>query len=540
MNFVAGDSLLRLEEPEKAVPYLQAALAADPKLAGRGRVARAGAFATGKECGGRSAPGAGAGAGRRRQPALPVGERLPRQRQRREGARRNGEISGDREAQRGAEGGGGERGADRAAEVAELRGRRWLADSVRVCACAAAHRAPRRSAFARSREDAGISFVLENSPTDRKHLIETMPGGIAVLDYDGDGRPDIYFTNGAEIPSLEKSSPKYWNRLYRNEGGMKFRDVTEAGRASRARATRWAPPRPTTTTTATPTSSSPASIATSLYHNLGNGRFEDVTAKAGIASGEWAVAAGMVRLRPRRQTRPLGGALRQMVARATTAIAATPSQGPAHLLPSEILRGARQHALPQSRRRHVRGRHRARRASRSIAGRGMSVAFADYDQDGWPDVFVTNDNMPNFLFHNTGNGTFEEVALLGRRGAARSRQAGREHGGGVQGLRQRRPAGHLRHCARRRDVSRCFATSARAISRTRLISRSVGALSVKHSGWGLGLFDFNNDGWKDLFTANSHVNDRVELTERGRLSREELGLRERRRDLSGRFRGRRV
>ena len=58
-------------------------------------------------------------------------------------------------------------------------------------------------------------------PTD-KHLIETMPGGIAVFDYDGDGRPDIYFTNGADIPSLEKSSPKYWNRLFRNEGNLKF------------------------------------------------------------------------------------------------------------------------------------------------------------------------------------------------------------------------------------------------------------------------------------------------------------------------------
>src|SRR2546423_1058118 len=75
--------------------------------------------------------------------------------------------------------------------------------------------------------DAGISFVLENHPTARKHMIETMPGGIAVFDYDGDGRPDIYFTNGAEIPSLEKTLSKYWNRLYRNEGNWKFRDVTQ-------------------------------------------------------------------------------------------------------------------------------------------------------------------------------------------------------------------------------------------------------------------------------------------------------------------------
>ena len=69
---------------------------------------------------------------------------------------------------------------------------------------------------------------LENSPTPRKHLIETMPGGVAVFDYDGDGRLDIFFTNGAAIPSLEKDSPRYYNRLFRNQGDMKFIDVTDA------------------------------------------------------------------------------------------------------------------------------------------------------------------------------------------------------------------------------------------------------------------------------------------------------------------------
>src|SRR5262245_20740583 len=75
---------------------------------------------------------------------------------------------------------------------------------------------------------AGIHFVLENNPTPRKHLIETMPGGVAIFDYNNDGRPDIYFTNGAAIPYLETESPKYWNRLYRNEGNLRFSDVTEA------------------------------------------------------------------------------------------------------------------------------------------------------------------------------------------------------------------------------------------------------------------------------------------------------------------------
>src|SRR2546423_6337517 len=73
---------------------------------------------------------------------------------------------------------------------------------------------------------AGLDFVLQNDPTPRKHMIETMPGGVAAFDYNGDGLPDIFFTNGASIPSLEKDSPKFFNRLYRNDGGMKFTDVT--------------------------------------------------------------------------------------------------------------------------------------------------------------------------------------------------------------------------------------------------------------------------------------------------------------------------
>src|SRR5947208_3472392 len=74
---------------------------------------------------------------------------------------------------------------------------------------------------------AGLRFVLENNPTPRKHMIETMAGGVAAFDYNGDGLTDIFFTNGAAIPSLEKESPKYWNRSFRNDGGMKFTDVTE-------------------------------------------------------------------------------------------------------------------------------------------------------------------------------------------------------------------------------------------------------------------------------------------------------------------------
>src|SRR5947209_10012634 len=138
---------------------------------------------------------------------------------------------------------------------------------------------------------ASIPFVLENNPTDRKHLIETMPGGIAVFDYDGDGRPDIYFTNGAEIPSLAKSSAKFWNRLFRNEGNMRFRDVTaEAGVAGVGYSMGAAAA--DFDNDGKPDLFVAGVNRNTLFRNLGDGHFEDVTAKAGIKSGELAVAAG--------------------------------------------------------------------------------------------------------------------------------------------------------------------------------------------------------------------------------------------------------
>ena len=138
--------------------------------------------------------------------------------------------------------------------------------------------------------DAGLRFTLENCPTPQKQMIETMPGGIAVFDYDNDGRPDIFFTNGADVGTLKKNSPKYYNRLFRNESNLHFRDVTGS-------------------TGVAGDGYSMGVVAgdfdndgnvdlfvtgvlhNSLLHNLGNGRFEDVTARSGIKSDEWSVAA---------------------------------------------------------------------------------------------------------------------------------------------------------------------------------------------------------------------------------------------------------
>jgi hypothetical protein len=356
--------------------------------------------------------------------------------------------------------------------------------------------------------EAGISFVLENNPTERKHLIETMPGGIAVLDYNGDGRPDIYFTNGAAIPSLEKSTPKFWNRLYRNDGGLKFTDVTEEAGVAGAGY------------------SMGAAVAdfdndgrvdlfvagvnrNTLYRNLGSGKFEDVTAKAGIASGEWAVAAGWFDY-------DRDGNLDLWVvhyAKWSTDY---------DRFCGDATKGLRIYCHPKYFEGLASTLYRnqgdgtfedvsSRAGIAGSRGRGMSVAFADYDQDGWPDAFVTNDNMPNFLFHNRGDGTFEEVAL----------EAGvalRDHGKAVASMGvefkdyDNDGLPDLFVTALAGETFPVFRNLGKGGFADATYQSRVGGISIHHSGWGLGVFDFNNDGWKDLFSANSHVNDRVELT----------------------------
>ena len=357
--------------------------------------------------------------------------------------------------------------------------------------------------------EAGISFVLENHPTDRKHMIETMPGGVAVFDYDGDGRPDIYFTNGAEIPSLEKSSPKYGNRLYRNEGNWKFREVTEEAGVAGAGYSMGA---------AAGDFDNDGRLdlfvagvnRNLLYRNLGNGRFEDVTARAGIQSGEWAVAAGWFDY--------------DRDGRLDLWIVHYAKWSPADdRYCGDAARGIRIYCHPKyftglaSTLYRNRGDGTFEDVSAAAglakhAGRGMSVAFADYDGDGWPDVFVTNDNMANFLFHNLGGGRFEEVALPagaalrddGKPVAAMGAEFKDYDNDGLPDLFYTALAGET-YPLLRNDGKGGF--------RDASLRSRMGALSLKHSGWGAGVFDFNNDGWKDVFTANAHVNDRVELFE---------------------------
>ena len=355
---------------------------------------------------------------------------------------------------------------------------------------------------------AGIDFVLENNATPEKQLIETMPGGVVAFDYDGDGLIDLFFTNGAAVPSLQKDQSKFANRLYRNLGGMKFKDVTaEAGLAGIGYSMG----------AAAGDYDNDGHVdlfvagvrSNHLYHNLGNGRFEDVTVKAGIRSDVWSITGGwfdfdndgrldlfVVNYLQWSPENPMfcGDPPRTRSYCHPRFFAGLPNtlyrnRGDGTFEDVSIKAGIAQHI-----------------------GKGMSLAFADYDQDGLTDVFVTNDKIPNFLFHNLGNGRFEEVAL--ETGVALPDQG---RGISAMGADFR----DFDNDGRPDVIVAALAGETFPLFRNRpkggfsdITDRSgMGPLSNGRSGWSLGLFDFNNDGWKDLFVSCAHVNDTVEAFE---------------------------
>ncbi len=347
-----------------------------------------------------------------------------------------------------------------------------------------------------------FDFVLQNNPTPEKRVIETMAGGVAAFDYDGDRRTDIFFTNGASVPDFKTKHP---NRLYRNLGGMKFQDVTKAAGLAGAGYSNGA---------AAGDYDNDGRVdlfvagvrANRLYRNLGNGRFEDVTAKAGIRSDVWSITGGWLDY-------DRDGLLDLFV---VNYLAWSPDKEPwcgdeaakvrAYCHPRMY------EGLPNTLyRNRGDGTFEDVSAKAGIAqhiGKGMSLAIADYDLDGFPDVFVTNDKVPNFLFHNLGGRRFEEAAL----------EAGVSlvsHGKPISAMgadfrdydNDGRP--DIAVAALAGELYPLFHNEGGGYFRDATYTSGLGPLSVRRSGWSVGLFDFDNDGWKDLFTTSGHVNDTV-------------------------------
>jgi hypothetical protein len=353
---------------------------------------------------------------------------------------------------------------------------------------------------------AGIGFVLQNHATPEKRNIETMPGGVAVFDYNNDGRPDIFFTNGASVPGLKKESSKDYNRLYRNDGGLKFTDVTEqAGLAGIGYSNGVA--------AADYDNDGNVDLfvagvfANRLYRNRGDGTFEDVSAKAGIRSDEWSAAAGWFDF-------DNDGLLDLIV---VDYVKWDPAK---ELFCGDAGRHIRIYCHPTDYPGTTNHLYRNRGdgsfedvsdrtgISRYV-GRGMSVAFNDYDGDGWLDMVITNDNLPNFLFHNIGGKRFEEVGLNSGVALLDSGKAVSSMGVDFRDYdNDGRP--DIAIAALAGETFPLFHNEGRGVFRDATYSSGLGRVSATHSGWCAGFIDFNNDGFKDLFASGGHVNDLIE------------------------------
>jgi hypothetical protein len=352
---------------------------------------------------------------------------------------------------------------------------------------------------------AGLRFIHHYSPTAGKYFVESAPGGLAVFDYNGDGRPDIFFTNGAQTPSLEKTSAVFANRLYRNDGAMRFTDVTDAagvrgvGYAMGAAAADYDNDGHVDLFVA-------GVRQNQLLRNRGDGRFEDVTKQSGIASGAWAVAGGWfdydndgrldllvvnyVQWSPE-TNRSCGDQARGIRIYCDPRV----FQG----LPNRLYRNRGDGTFEDV---------SARAGLQAHVGKGMSAAFADFDHDGRLDIFVTNDTVPNFLFRNKGDGTFAETALLAGVSVTDSGRSISSMGTDFQDY-DNDGWEDIHVTALAGETFPLFRNDGHGAFVEETQSSGMARLTVKSSGWCSIVADIDNDGWKDIFTANSHVNDRI-------------------------------
>ncbi len=362
---------------------------------------------------------------------------------------------------------------------------------------------------------AKINFKHNGSPTTLKYLLETMGGGVALFDFDNDGRLDIFFTNGALLKDPmpagsmpDKHESQFWNRLYHQKSDGSFEDVTErAGSKGEGFSLGVA--------AADYDNDGFVDLyvtgygANQLYHNNGDGTFTEMARKLGVAAGGWSTSAGwfdydcdgrldLFVVRYLDWDFEKGGILCGD-SRGTRAYCHPDNfKGVANLLFRQLPDGSFVDVSVKS-------------GIADASGKGLGLAFADFDNDGWPDVFVANDSVRQSLYHNRGDGTFEDIAVMagagydedGKTFAGMGVDTGDYDNDGYPDVVETTLSYQTYPLYRNNgDLSFSYVTKA----------SGVGQITLPHSGWGIRFMDADNDGWRDVFVAQSHVLDTIELS----------------------------
>lgn len=357
----------------------------------------------------------------------------------------------------------------------------------------------------------GVNFVLNNGTTADKPIVDSIPGGVALLDYDNDGYLDIFFANGAQIPGLVKDGAGFYNRLYHNNHDGTFTDVTDraglrgAGYSIGAAAADfdndgW-------------TDLYVTGINRNiLYRNNHDGTFTDVTERAGVA-GVGADGKKLLAVSATWVDYDNDGRLDLFV---TNYLDWSPENskvcgepGKRLSCPPSLYAGQPNILY------HNNGDGTFTDISAAMGiggeiGKGMGVAIADYDGDGWMDIFVANDNQRNFLFRNRKGKGFDEVGV--EAGVAYTEDGIPVSSMGVD-FRDYRNDGRpgLFITALGGETFPLYLNEGDGFFSMDTYPARIGFSSYKMSGWGAGIYDFDNDGWKDLFSANSHVSENADL-----------------------------
>jgi len=363
---------------------------------------------------------------------------------------------------------------------------------------------PKRPTFIDVAPRSRISYKSNNSPDSRKYFPKPMCGGVALFDFDNDGRMDLFFTNGAKLPELKKTDPSYYNCLLKQRADGTFEDVTaKAGLLGERLDFNFGVAVGDYDNDGYEDLFICSAGKNALYHNNGNGTFTDVTAASGIGGkppNTLSVAAAWFDY-------DNDGLLDLIVSNYTIWSPQTDQRCTADN--KEFYCDPRRYQSVPPRLYHNLGHGKFEDVTEKSGlakspGKGMGISIADFNNDGWPDVFIANDTEPNSLFINQGNGKFEEKGLeLGvayndsaRTGSSMGSDAKDYDNDGNVDIFYNNLMGQVWQLLRNRGNLFMFPYASK-----------IQTLSLPFSGWSNGFIDYNNDGWKDIYSANGDVDE---------------------------------